>query len=566
MRILILIFLFFAHFGHAQQQQQPTAYYRSPLEIPIILSGTFGELRSNHFHSGLDIKTGGETGANVFAIADGYVKRIKISHFGYGKAIYIQHPNGQVSVYAHLKNFNPKIESYIRKHQYAKESYQIESYPEAKALPVTKGQVIAYSGNTGGSGGPHLHFEIRDKHSRPMNPLDFGLDVVDTKKPTINSLWVYPQQQDDTAHANQQKEKQKLRLILQKDGTYKSSTLEACGQLGFGIATVDRLNMAPNKNGIYEITTAINGNRNFELQMNSFSFSESRYINRHIDYSYYKNYKRRIRKLFVETNDPLSIYNNVIDNGLLNIEDGMTYTYTITVKDHHGNTSLIRVPILGKASDSIRTSDVIKTKHFAKPTASYTHNEGRFDIHIPKNALYSPTYLDIRTSGDTIVLHKKDIPLHKKITLSMDVSHYNEKDKATLYLASLNKNNKPSYSSTSKKANRFSTRTRSFGKYTLAQDSIPPTVTPVDFKDKQWISNHRYLTLKIKDKGSGIDSFKATINGQFILMEYDYKTNKIFYDFNDNIIQASENKFKIIVLDNVGNTTTFEATFFRKNK
>ena len=144
------------------QEDIPQDYFESPLEIPLILSGTFGELRSNHFHSGMDIKTHQQTGLNVLASASGYVSRIKVSHFGYGKALYVQHPNGYTSVYAHLKEFAPEIEAYIKERQYAKESYEIEVFPEADELPVKQGEVIAYSGNSGGSGGPHLHFEIRD--------------------------------------------------------------------------------------------------------------------------------------------------------------------------------------------------------------------------------------------------------------------------------------------------------------------------------------------------------------------------------------------------------------------
>ena len=565
MRTYFLIFCCCIHFIHAQEEL-PKDYFDSPLEIPIILSGTFGELRSNHFHSGVDIKTEGKTGASVFAVADGYIKRIKISHFGYGKALYIQHTNGYISVYAHLENLSPALDSYIRKRQYAKENYQIEVYPEANELKVKKGQIIGYSGNTGSSGGPHLHFEIRDKHSRPMNPLLFGMEVKDTKKPIINSLWVYPKLDDKDAHANKQKDKQKLRLILQKDGSYKTPTLEAFGTVGFGVSTVDRQNMAANKNGVYTIKTEINGQKNFGLEMKRFSFGETRHLNQHIDYGYYKNYKSKIRKLFVEKNDPLSIYQEVVDKGYLKIKDGLSYNYTITIKDVAGNASLIRIPIVGVKSDTIKPAEKLPSTDLAKRNESFVWSKDRFDVHIPKNALYNDTPLDIKVLGDTIKLHNKATALHKNMTLSMDVSHYNAEDQKRLYLAGLNDKNMPHYIKTTKKKNRFTTRTRSFGSYTLAQDTIAPTITPLNFKDQKWVSELRFLELKIKDEGVGIDSFRATINGKFILLEYDYKTGKVFYDFNDNIVNDVENKFKFIVLDKVGNSTTFNATFFRKNK
>ena len=170
MRLIIIPFLFFISVSMAQNSY-PQDYFQSPLEIPLILSGTFAELRSNHFHSGLDIKTQQQSGLKVMAAASGFVSRIKVSHFGYGKALYITHPNGYTTVYAHLQNFNPEIDAYIKHRQYKNESYEIELFPKAGELLVNNGDIVAYSGNTGGSGGPHLHFEIRNKQEHPMNPM-----------------------------------------------------------------------------------------------------------------------------------------------------------------------------------------------------------------------------------------------------------------------------------------------------------------------------------------------------------------------------------------------------------
>ena len=218
MKYLFLPFALFFTITSLAQNQLPTDYFSDPLDIPIILSGSFGELRSNHFHSGLDIKTQQKQGFPVFAPADGYVKRIKVAHYGYGKALYIQHPNGYTTVYAHLQRYANDIEKYVKEKQYAKESYEFEDFPKDTYLPVKKGEIIAYTGNSGSSGGPHLHFEIRDPGSRPMNPMLFGIEIPDTKVPLINSVFAYPV--GDKAHVNKNSNRTKLRLIRQKDGNY----------------------------------------------------------------------------------------------------------------------------------------------------------------------------------------------------------------------------------------------------------------------------------------------------------------------------------------------------------
>jgi murein DD-endopeptidase MepM/ murein hydrolase activator NlpD len=178
------------------QSNYPEDYFIDPVEIPLVLSGTFGELRSNHFHAGLDIKTQSQEGFNILATADGYVSRINVSIWGYGNALYVTHPNGFTTVYGHLKSFSPEIDAFVRKKQYAEESFTIRLYPKADELKVKKGQVIALSGNSGSSGGPHLHFEVRDVKSNILNPMLFGINIPDHKNPTIQSAFTYAKNSD----------------------------------------------------------------------------------------------------------------------------------------------------------------------------------------------------------------------------------------------------------------------------------------------------------------------------------------------------------------------------------
>ncbi|MDT0644783.1 M23 family metallopeptidase [Zunongwangia sp. F363] len=560
---LYFLLAFIAITSIAQSQPQvPQDYFQKPLDIPLVLAGTFGELRANHFHSGLDIKTQQRQGLEVKAAAPGYVSRIKIQHYGYGKALYIQHPNGYTTVYGHLQRFSPEIEAYVKKQQYANESYEIELFPEEGQLAVDMGELVAYSGNTGGSGGPHLHFEIRDGSQRPMNPQLFGIEIQDHRRPIIDGLFVYPE--GEGSHVNNSAERQKIRLIPLQDGSFTTEKINACGKIGFGVATVDQLDMAPNKNGVYKIEANLNGDNVFQLNFDRFSFAETRRLNQLIDYEYYTSHRDRVQKLFVDENNPLSLYANVQSEGRLNIQDSLNYNYTIKIQDFAGNESVIRIPIQGKFSDNIQPKQLEETEYFVQVDQPFSTEQNGIDVYIPKNSLYQDTYLDISFQGDTIHFHEDNTAIQNNITIGFDVSKYEAAEKEKMFIAKLGYRGRPSYSSTYKKGDRFTTGVRTFGDYTLASDTKAPWINPVNFSNGQWISNNSTLKVKISDDLSGIQSYRATVNGKFILMEYEYKNNTLTYDFSDGAVTDTENNFKLVVTDNVGNTATYEAKFFRK--
>jgi hypothetical protein len=554
--------LFFLGLIANSQNNIPTDYFSNPMEIPLILSGSFGELRSNHFHSGLDIKTQQREGIPIYAPADGFIDRIKVAHYGYGKALYIKHPNGYSTVYAHLSDYAGNIQSYVKENQYKKETFEIELFPDASMLPVKKGELIAYSGNSGSSGGPHLHFEIRDAASRPMNPMLFGIEIPDTKKPLINSVFVYPM--DENAQVNQSQNPIKLRLSKQKDGSYKAENLSACGKIGFGISSYDQQNGASNKNGVYQIKTTYNGKEKFDVKFEKFSFDETRYLNRFIDYGYFMNNRSRVQKLFRESNNPLSIITNEDENGFITVEEGFSSNYIIEVKDFKDNTVVISIPIEGVKQEIKEPKQELKTDDYIYAEQGTSITKGKFSIYIPANSLYENTYLNIEAKGDTLKFHEDVIPIHKNITISIDASNYNENDKDKLFIGRLNYRGIPYYNSTSRNGDKLSTRTRTFGEYVLVADTTAPIIKAINFDDGKWISKNETLKIKITDDLSGISSYRATINDKFILMEYNYKKDVLTYNFDDNVILESENNLKLIVVDNVGNSTTFEATFFRK--
>ncbi|MBI2281845.1 MAG: M23 family metallopeptidase [Bacteroidetes bacterium] len=269
-------------------EQYPKDYFRSPLDIPLILSGNFGELRNNHFHSGLDIKTQGVEGLKVYAIADGFVSRVKISPIGYGKIIYITHPNGYTSAYAHLQQFKGELAKEIKRYQYANETFEMDYYPPDTLLKVKKGDIIALSGNSGSSGGPHLHFEIRETVSEyAVNPLLFGFDIKDDVKPVIKSIILFPL--NDTSFVNDKKVSQEF-TVTGTNGNYQLLTklpINVYGQIGVGINTFDQQSGASNQNGVYEVMLFEDNNLICKTELSSFSFDHTRALNSMIDYELY---------------------------------------------------------------------------------------------------------------------------------------------------------------------------------------------------------------------------------------------------------------------------------------
>ena len=561
MKYFFLILLI-SHFCFSQAEY-PQDYYRAPLDIPLILAGNFAELRSNHFHSGLDIKTQNKEGLNVYAAAKGYISRIKISFYGYGKAIYITHPNGYTTVYAHLKKLSPRIEAYIKKCQYQKESYEVEVFPNPDELQIASDEIIAFSGNTGGSSAPHLHFEIRDKEERPINPMLFGIDIKDTSPPFVTKIYAYPK--DNVSYVNHSNTKVEIRLIPDKKGGYTSEHVEAFGTIGFGISSNDKQDLAPNNNGLYNIQTFINGNKNLEVDFKRFSFDESNHINRFIDYELYKTKKTSIQKLFVEKGNVLSLLKDVENDGYINVEENTSSVYKIKILDFKGNETWVTIPILGKKINDIKNLEEKKLDYLIYANQATNLQKDKVSVYIPANTLYDDEYLEFDVKSDTLKLHKDIIPLQKSYSIYYDISNYKEEDKNKLFIAQLRGfYQKPSFINTTRKGDSLIGRSNTFGTYALEIDNTKPKITPVNFTNAKWISKENQLNVKISDDLSGISSYRATINGKWILMEYEYKTDMLTYDFNDKIILETENNFKLIVTDNVGNSSTFEATFFRK--
>ncbi len=543
------------------QTQYPKNYFDPPLDIPMQLSGNFGELRPNHFHAGFDLKTNQREGLNVYAVADGYVSRIKISTFGNGKCIYITHPNGYTSVYGHLQTTIGAIEEYVKKTHYKEKAFEIEMFLKPGELPITKGQLIALSGNTGSSEGPHLHFEIRDtKTEFVINPMFFGFDknIKDTKKPTISSLYVYPM---DNTTVNQSKQPLLLNVSLQKDGTYLASKVKANGKIGFGINAVDFDDVSGNKNGVFNVSTFVNGNQNYNYQFNTYSFDEMRYVNALIDYAKYKKSGQRIQKLFMKTRYGLTIIKTDSLRGIIPVEPNLTSTYRIEVSDYFGNLSSITVPVEYDTATPIVAAEPVTSKYFIKVNKDSNFEKDNMSVFFPAGTFYDDFNLNFDVKNNKIYIHDDVVPVHSNFTVTIKDSSYSEALRDKVFIG-----RSGNYNATTRKNDVYTAKSKTLGVFGLVLDTIAPTIKIAKPIQDKWISDMKTIQFTINDSSSGIKSYNGYLNGNWILFEYDNKTRKITHTFDDTLLAEGANDLKIEVIDNVGNSAIFETHFFRSQQ
>lgn len=550
-------------------QQHPKDYFRSPLDIPLVLSGTFGELRGNHFHAGIDIKTQGASGLKIYAVADGYVSRIKVSPWGYGKALYITHPNGYTSVYAHLKEYVGGIQTHVLETQYDKERFAIELFPNKNAFPVKKGDVIALSGNTGGSAAPHLHFELRtSSNEHPQNGLQFGFDIKDKIAPIIHEIKAYPHA--EKAQINQRNTPQSFKAIFKTNGKYYlEKPIKVHGSFGLGIHTHDLLNGANNKNGVYSIELLIDNEQIYYHKMDEFGFHETKYINSHIDYAESKKSKKRLHKCLLEPNNQLSIYENVKNSGVIQLNNDSLQHGLFIVSDVYGNTSTIDFQLQNSSyyqNDNASLS-VLCTETFPYQQANIFKSEG-MELHLPKNALYDSLDFEYTVSPDTLKhcfspvhhLHNEKIALHKPFALSI-ANNVAEKLKEKAFIGQINDSGQIIYQGGKWVNNKLTTKCHSFGNYAVAIDTLAPKIKPLNIYAGKHMTSST-LKMSIRDDLSGIKSFSGRIDGKWILMEYDPKRARLTHHFLKSLSKG-KHLFTLTVTDERNNTSTYEVSFIR---
>lgn len=568
--LLLLLFLLSTPALNAQAGF-PQDYFRSPIDFTPSLSGTFAEIRTGHFHSGIDYRTQGVEGKPIYAAANGFVSRIRISPVGFGKAIYIEHPNGYTTVYAHLRNFIPRIQQYVINEQYKRESFDVNLYPEPQSIRVQKGEVIAWGGNSGSSSGPHLHFEIRHTHNQnPINPKLFGLNIKDDIPPVIQALKIYPTGILSSVNG------QHKPLIIETNGSHGRYKLEEkrdiqiTGDVAFGVQVYDKHNHSNFRNGVNAFCIRIDDKLAYEYRIDEFSFAETRYVNAVIDYEEFMRSKRRFIQTRILPNNPLTIFPVAENRGVFSFTGNVRHLVQITVWDAAGNLATLEFNVTaGKANPGYQPDNQHKNKVLFRYNQLNRYQTDSFLLELPSNSLYDDIWFDFRTGAkeaETVadLFHVHDIftPVHRNyiIAIKPDIPANHLKEKAVVVRKD---DNDEWVSEGGAYVDGFVTATvRSFGEFSVMLDTIPPIIEPLNIRKNKNIERQTDIRIKISDELSGIKVYRGTMNGKWILMDYDPKNDLLVYEIDEQMLQG-ENHFMLVVEDQVGNISEYSTGLIR---
>ena len=550
LRILFTtLFISNINFGISQEID-----FHTPIDAPFDLSGTFGEFRSR-FHTGIDFKSRGVQGQKIFSIEDGYVSRIEVNNYGYGKVIYIDHLNGFTSVYAHLKNFSPELDEYIKSELYKSKRNSIKKFPKTNQLRISKGEVIGYSGNTGRSFGPHLHFEIRDTKSQDaINPLMFNYTYKDDERPIIRGLYIINENNSLVRNSPIRKKVKKI-----NDSTYTVDDFEYNGKVGIGLDIYDiQYKNLYNQNGVYKVELFIDSILKYSYKMDKIKFSENHYKKIMYDYLSLAQKNKKVLKIYTPRNSDLSFLKNNKFNGIINSDSIRNNSLLVRVSDWNGNSSSIKFNL--KANDSISRRSSYNGIEILT-NQNYTLNKNSSIIEIGKNTFYDDLLMNISYQSDTLNLGKEKDPFRSSIRIKLP---HKISDTLELRQSFVGKiiNGKISYISSKKNKSYIYASTSSLGEYIISKDTLKPDIEPINFKNNSNIKVKNTLKLRLKDDLSGIKNYSSYFNGNWALFEYEPKSNMIFHNLSDGIIKDGENELIIKYEDGVGNKGVYQTKVY----
>ena len=577
------------------------------------LSGNMGELRPGHFHAGLDIKTEGVIGMPVYATADGYIYRVRVSPRGYGKALYLQHDDGTKSLYGHLEKFDEAIEAYALERHYQLEKNEIDVYPPKNKFKFNKGDIIAYGGNTGSSAGPHLHFEIRQPNDAVLNPLKFDFDEIrDNIAPVASRVALVTRGENSRLNGTFGR----IELPLYRSGrVYRNNTtIKAHGTIGVEFQGVDRANMTSNTYGISKVVMEVNGRELYRHEIDLIPFEVTRMIHLFANYKVWQEKNRRFQRCYKVDGNRLPFYEDSPSNGFFVVPDSGLYQLNIHLYDTYENHSIITLQIEGAPlktvpaypaakhdnkttienlysfagdaptsafylkgqsiekeadyqyngqyhflwdlrlglPDSVENdSQMIKTNFVSTfmPYASTTFFHKDYIINVPKGAISDTLYLTLNKEDNIYHFGSEGIPLFRSVDLTLTPDQEFQDRSYKIYR--LNSRNRPSFVGGEWHGNSINFSTRSFGKFLLLQDERKPSLRVLRRDSNK-------IVCRIDDGLSGIKDYRASIDGEWLLMLYDYRRNLIWSKRkNPNV--PLKGSFRLEITDNAGNVRIYNS-------
>lgn len=552
--LYIIVSLLLCTLSLSSQVRQDSIELSQPFDFRLLLSGNFGELRSNHFHAGLDFKTQGVPGKPILAPADGYISRATVTPGGYGRAIYVTHKNGYMTVYGHLHRFPEGVAKRVREKQYGDETFSVDLNFEPHEFPVKRGETIALAGNSGYSFGPHLHFEVRVAGGNELvNPMRFYSDVVkDTRAPIAQAVSVTPYPGCGIVEGGTSS------VVRNVSGNRLKDTLEVWGTVGFALKAKDLMNDTHNSYGLYSIELYVDDSLRFASRMDGYARRETRLINAWADYRRLMEKGDWFLKSYVLENNPLRILRADSNRGWLTVDSARVYDVEYRIADYHGNVTSCRFAVQGKRDTIPVTND---------SCAHYLHwflnNEIAYPgmrLSIPRGELFENALLRIEEEDAKCGISRRynlgglQYPVRRNVRLSMQVSDTLGLDTSKYYLRRIV--GKRSASAGGKYERGWvSANISVLGTYEVAIDTMAPTVKPVN--ERRWGRNGS-IVCSIADRGTGIKSFKGVIDGKFVLFEYSSKSGLVTCNLRSENVKRGRHEMKLSVTDYAGNETTFE--------
>jgi hypothetical protein len=544
----------------------PQKYFNPPLDIPLLLAGNFGEPRAGHFHAGLDIQTKQVEGLPVYAAADGYVSRINVSSVGYGNALYVTHPNGYVTVYGHLKEFTPALMKRLRSGQYAKKSFAVDIELKPGEFQVKQGEQIAYSGSTGSSGGPHLHFEIRDAQENPINPLLFGFKIVDATRPLVSDVKFYPM---DYLKYNCDGYRCKL---SGKNGQFEvpGGTIKLNStSVGVALNTYDLMDKSENRLGVYSLKMYKDGQLVYEYKMDKISFKDSRYVLSQIDYPVFINEDEQMfHRCYVEPGNKCPVYSNLVNRGIIDLSDGVVHDIKIEAGDFFGNISTVKFKVQYDSKSSLlkeNKTSYVKRFDYNQPNEFWDRD---IRLSLPADCLFDRLYFNYSGALSTNAeVYSKEHLLSDVntcffdwfgISIKADKLTERLKDKAVIVFKDARGNE---FSRGGTFEDGFvKTKAREFGLCYIKVDTIPPVIAPVNIYAGKNMRKSKTILFKISDDLSGIRSFNTYLDGEWVVTDYDAKSSTLIY-YLDNTMKPGEHRFKVVAEDERRNASEYVVKF-----